>query len=396
MKKLFLPIYLMAALSASAQKETVYGFGALPTPNQWKSIQAFSAEENMLFRTIYDGTKAFQLSNGNARRTISGFDAVNVAAAGYAAGTRQIFFIPMDMPELRWVNSTNSSETPVFNAVRSSILEKLDLTKTENQITRMAVNREGVGYAMTNDAMHLFEFTTGEKPVLRDLGAIVDASSNGQMSIHQTCTSFGGDMVAGDDGKLYLVSLRSHIFEIDPAGRIANYIGAIKGLPNGFTSNGAAALPNGDMIVSSSFGNQGFYTVDPITWEAKQLFSGEQYEQNMSDLASGYLLARRPRTLSNGNDVSNTGIKGNIHVYPNPLNSGNDLQFTTDIPLAGNHQVQLIDLSGKVIENQKINLTENVRQFNLRFNSQFTQGTYFIKLTDMTGKTVETTKLIIQ
>jgi hypothetical protein len=260
----------------------------------------------------------------------------------------------------------------------------------------MAVNREGVGYAMTNDAMHLFEFTTGEKPVLRDLGGIIDASSNGQMSIHQTCTSFGGDMVAGDDGKLYLVSLRNHIFEIDPVGRIANYIGAIKGLPNSFTSNGAAALPNGDLIVSSSFGNQGLYTVNPITWEAKQLFSGEQYEQNMSDLASGYLLARRPRTLSNGNDVSSAGMKGNIHVYPNPLNSGKNLQFTTDIPLSGDHQVQLIDLSGKIIENQKINLTENVRQFNLRFNSQFTQGTYFIKLTDMTGKTVETTKLIIQ
>jgi hypothetical protein len=396
MKKLILPLLLISVLSSRAQKESIFGFGALPTPNQWKSIHAFSAEENTLFRTIYDGTKAFQLSNGNARRNISGFDAVNVAAAGYATGSRQIFFIPMDIPELRWINSTNSSETTVFNTVRSSILEKLDLTKTENQITRMAVNREGVGYAMTNDAMHLFEFTTGEKPVLRDLGAIVDASSNGQMSIHQTCTSFGGDMVAGDDGKLYLVSLRNHIFEINPVGRIANYIGAIKGLPNSFTSNGAAVLPNGDLIVSSSFGNQGFYTVNPITWEAKQLFSGEQYEQNMSDLASGYLLARRPRTLSNENDVLSNGIKGNIHVYPNPLNSGKDLQFTTDISLAGEHQVQLIDLSGKIIENQKINLSENARQFNVRFTSQFTQGTYFIKLTDMTGKTAETTKLIIQ
>jgi hypothetical protein len=396
MKKLILPLLLISALSSSAQKESIYGFGALPTPNQWKSIQAFSAEENTTFTTIYDGTKAFQLSNGNARRNISGFDAVNVAAAGYAAGSRQIFFIPLDMPELRWVYSTNSSETPVFSAVRSSLLERLDLTKTENQITRMTVNKQGVGYAMTNDAMHLFEFSTGDNPVIRDLGAIIDASSNGQMSIHQTCTSFGGDMVAGDDGKLYLISLRNHIFEIDPVGRIANYIGAIKGLPNSFTSNGAAALSNGDLILSSSFGNQGFYTVNPMTWESKKLFTGEQYEQNMSDLASGYLLARRPRTLSNGNDGMNAGTNGSIHVYPNPLNSGKDLQFTTDIPLSGDHQIQLIDLSGKIIENQKITLTENARQFNVRFTSQFTQGTYFIKLSDMNGKTVETSKLIIQ
>jgi hypothetical protein len=395
MKKLILPLFLISALSSSAQKETVFGFGALPTPNQWKTIQAFSAEGNTAFRTIYDGTKAYQLSNGNARKNMNGAEAVNVAAAGYSTGSSQLFFIPMDMPELRWIHSTNSNEIPVFNTIRASVLERLDLTKTENQITRMTVNKQGVGYAMTNDAMHLFEFSTGNNPVIRDLGAIIDASSNGQMSIHQTCTSFGGDMVAGDDGKLYLISLRNHIFEIDPASRIANYVGTIKGLPQTFTSNGAAALPNGDLIVSSSFGNQGLYSVNPITWEAKKLFSGEQYEQNMSDLASGYLLARRPRTLTSENNVVN-GVKGNLHVYPNPLNQGKDLQFVTDIPLKGDHHVQLFDLSGKIIENQKINLTGDAKQFNVHFNSSFTQGTYFIKLTDMNGATVETTKLIIQ
>lgn len=396
MKKLIVPIFLLTAISSFAQKETIFGFGALPTPNQWKTIQGFAADGNTSFRTIYDGTKAFSLSNGHARRNFSGFEAANVAATGYSSGTRKLFFIPMDIPELRWIHTDHSSEAPVFNAVRSSILEKLDLSKTENQITRMAVNKDGVGYAMTNDAMHLFEFTTGENPVLRDLGPIVDASSNGQMSIHQTCTSFGGDMVAGDDGKLYLFSMRNNIFEIDPKNRITTYLGTIKGLPQSFTSNGAAAMPNGDLLVSSSFGNQGLFTVNPITWEAKQLFSGNQNEQNMSDLASGYLLARRPRTLTNGNDLFAGSMKGNLHVYPNPLNSGKDLQFVTDIPLKGDHQVQLIDLSGKMIENQKINLTGDARQFNVHFNASFAQGTYLIKLIDMSGATIETTKLIIQ
>ena len=52
--------------------------------------------------------------------------------------------------------------------------------------------------------------------MITDLGNIVDAGSNNGISVHNQCSSWGGDMVADASGKLILFTAAHQVFEIDP------------------------------------------------------------------------------------------------------------------------------------------------------------------------------------
>jgi hypothetical protein len=393
MKKIILPTLLLFSHFVYAQRNTIYAFGAQDLPNQWRYIQNFSTDVSVSLRTIHKISQSSTLLDAYSRSSLSGQDqAALVAAAGYDVKNRQLFFVPMVSPELRWAK-LESAVNPVIYSIKSNALSQLDFTKTEDQITRMTIDKNGLGYALTNDAMHLFEFTTDEKPQVKDLGRLVDASANGQQSVHSPCASFGGDLVAGDDGYLYLITMRNQIYSFHPQKRIAQLVGSIKGLPQSFTSNGAAANEDGELVLSCSNGDQNCYLVNPKTWEARPLFAEAQKGYNMSDLASGYHLSR---SATNTNSVGTDLITaGDFQVYPNPLR-GTRLQISLQNKLSGNYQVQLLDLSGKIINNRVVNLNSGTQSMQLDFPSQLAKGTYFLKLTDPAMKSMETTKLVIQ
>jgi hypothetical protein len=390
MKKMLLPFVLLAGLSVQAQQTSIFGIGALDMPFQWKAIQSFSMGASSSLQTLYDSRQEVSVIDAQSRKKSTGMaDAGLIAAAGYHASSRQLFYIPMFTPELRWAR-WDADGSPVIYSLPSRLLSELDLNKTEQQITRMTVDAKGKGYALTNDAMHLIEFTTGDRPVLRDLGQLIDAAGNGQHSVHNACASFGGDMVAADDGNIYLISQRSQIYIFNPQNRIAHHAGSIKGLPQTFTPNGAAATADGELLLTCSNGNQNCYIVDPHSWEARPAFSENPNGFNMSDLASGYLLSRKPKS-----STAITGITQNIQLFPNPLSTSR-LQITIDHAVSGNYQVQLIDLTGKIVNQQVVNLRAGSQSFYINYPAETAKGTYFIKMTQPEDKTIHTSKLIIQ
>jgi hypothetical protein len=393
MKKIFLPAFLICSLFTKAQQKNIFAFGSLDLHNLWKYIQALSAVSGDIPLTISNTGQTKSLIDAFSGRAVANSENSGlVAAAGYASGSKKLFFVPMLSQELRWTSLENK-ETPVIYSIHSEVLSKLNFSKPEEQISRMTIDKNGVGYALTNDAMHLIEFTTAERPQIRDLGQLVDAASNGQQSIHSACASFGGDMVTGDDGNIYLITMRNQIYSFHPEKRVAELLGTITGLPQSFTSNGAAANAKGELLVSCSNGNHDCYIVDPHTWEAKPMSTADQKGFNMSDLASGYLLARTARSVESNNELNT--VTGGLQLYPNPLR-GSRLQITMGNTISGNHDVQLLDLSGKIVNRQLVNLNAGVQSFSLEFPSQLAKGTYLLKLTDPAQKTIQTTKLIIQ
>ena len=135
----------------------------------------------------------------------------------------------------------------------------------------------------------LFDFTTGNKTVITDMGNLVDALSNNGISVHNQCSSWGGDIVADAFGTLYLFSASRNVFLIDPETRIATYKGTISNLSPTFTVNGAAAIDDDNVIVSSANTFEGFYKVDVDNLAATKINTpGKIY--NASDLASCNLL----------------------------------------------------------------------------------------------------------
>ena len=404
MKTTLLSAAMLAALSLQAQKsESFFAFSAMDQTNQWLNIQSLQLNEQEPLKTIYDYRQSGNvLLNGYTRRPFS--TAVNnnaptetmVAATAYENYSRRLFFIPMKKAELRWVE-WDTKGTPSYFAISSPVLGQLDMEKPENQITRMTISTDGFGYALTNDGKHLIRFTTGSKPVITDLGNLIDASANGQQTVHSQCSSWGGDLVAAADGSLYLITLRNHIYHISTNSRIATYKGQISGLPQNFSSNAAAATANGDLLVGCSYGNQNCYIVDVQDFKARPAFTRQPGNMNFSDLASGYFLFSRfsPSAPIQTNQELFTAEFYQVAVYPNPVTQKvfrlNFKQANT-----GMHTVQLTDLSGQLILQSNVQISGRGQAFTFNLPSESAGGMYLVRVTDHTEKVVHVTKVVVE
>ncbi len=81
----------------------------------------------------------------------------------------------------------------------------------------MVIAPDDYGYTITNDGTHLIRFTTNGSPILTDLGDLQDDPMNKEMTIHSICANSGGDLVADDDGHLYLITGSNKVFKVDIA-----------------------------------------------------------------------------------------------------------------------------------------------------------------------------------
>lgn len=257
-EKFLLSAFLLISVTNFAQKSSfVYAISSPENQSNWVSIQMMNSRQGDIVQTVFDPAKKYvAIFDATTERNINAWPtATTVAAAAFDASNQRMFYIPMRIPELRWAD-VREPASPKFFTLTSPLLSQLNMNDPANHITRMAIAADGYGYAATNDGNHLFRFSTGKKPVLTDLGNIVDAATNGAASVHSQCSSWGGDMVAGTDGLLYLITQMRNVYSIDPSTRFATHLGVIKGLPENFTVNGAAADHEGRVIISCSNGYQ--------------------------------------------------------------------------------------------------------------------------------------------
>ncbi|MBL0272735.1 MAG: T9SS type A sorting domain-containing protein [Chitinophagaceae bacterium] len=268
-----------------------------------------------------------------------------------------------------------------------------------NIITRMVMASDGNGYAITNDGMHLTRFTTGKNLKITDLGSLVDDPSNNGVSVHNSCSSFGGDMVADDDGNMYLFSARNHVFKVNVETKIATHLGVISGLPNGFTVNGAAVNEHNQILVGSAMEAGSYYTVDSRTLAATPYtIAGRVWHS--SDLANGNLLVSGNKPKAINTEVLTNKLPANtgdnkISIYPNPVNNN---QFVIQFNQldAGNYIVQVTDVMGRQSVQQAVNLNGENQAQTIRLNPAAAKGFYLVKVTDQNSKVVFSTKIIVQ
>ena len=252
---------------------------------------------------------------------------------------------------------------------------------------------------MTNDAMQLIRFTTGKKLIISDLGSLVDDPANKNISVHNSCSSFGGDMVADDDGNLYMFSARNHVFKVNVESKIATHLGVISGLSNGFSVNGAAVNDHNEIIVGSAMEAASYFRVDPNTLAASPyIISGTVWHS--SDLANSNLLAlgKKPAAMISELMVNkitlNTG-DGKVSVYPNPvINNQFVIQFNQ--LAAGNYTVQVTDVTGRQAVQQAISLNSENQSQTIRLNPSASRGVYLVKVLDQNSKAVYSTKIVVQ
>jgi hypothetical protein len=91
----------------------------------------------------------------------------------------------------------------------------------------------------------------------------------------------------------------------------------------------------------------------------------------------------------------NESGKGTIAVYPNPVTNGYvKLQFNNQ-PI-GQYQVQLLDVSGRLISSQQVNINYDGQVEEFRFPDLNVAGSYLIKVTSEQNKVSVVSKIVVQ
>ena len=319
------------------------------------------------------------------------------AAAAYDERHDKLFFASMRTGQLMWLDMKSTRGTPAFYTVSKTLVDNADYNDESYNITRMAIGADGNGYALTNDANHLIKFTTGSKTIITDLGNLVDAESNNGLSVHNKCSSWGGDIVADAFGKLYLFCASRNVFLIDPEARTATYKGTISNLSGTYTVNGAAVIDDDNVIISSANTFEGFYKVNINDLSAVKIVT-ENKPYNASDLASCNLLhaALKQNTVGAPN-LKNFEVIGNrfISIYPNPV-INDQVKITFDKTAAGKYSVAVMDVQGRLIDIKNVYIEGPGQVENFQFKRKQAAGMYMIKITDANGKAIFADKLVVE
>ena len=382
--------------------------------NMWMNIRQVDLGTGQLQKTIFQRSKtSFVLTDVNTKQTSTQETSSSnvymskdyptgslVAAAAYDNRNNKLFFTPMRIGELRWVDLDIKNETPKFYTLSSEVLNFGSSQDEANHITRMVIAADGNGYAMTNDGNHFIKFTTGKKPVITDLGNLIDAESNNGLSIHNKCTSWGGDMLADAFGKLYVISANRNVFVVDIDSRIATFKGTISGLPGNYTTNAAAVNSKGEIVVGSANVFDGYYVVDLAALKATPL-QGSDKTYNASDMANGNLLLQKEADEAKKYNVTaaplldNTFSNSDKRVFPNPVTTSS-FAVLFDGFKAGTYNIILTDLSGRNMQSQKATVGKGTQKETVNLKTLPAKGMYMVKVYDEAKQVVFTEKIVVQ
>lgn len=364
--------------------------------SNWHFLRRIDLSGGTVTQALYEGLDSkkaiYQAGTGKATLTQEAPFLSGVAAMALDPRTNRLFFTPMQIDQLRYID-LNTWKTYYVTATPLAS-NRGTVADAGAMVTRMTIGADGYVYALTNDARHLIRFSTGGLPVIEDLGSLVDDPANKGQSVHLSCTSFGGDMIADDKGNLYLMTSAQYIFRINIRSKVATHVGTIKGLPVGFSINGMAVTDKNQILVTSAV-QPGYFLIDPMNWTAAA-WPIKETAWNGSDLANGNVLSSKaPSVTEKAAPVPATSSKGSIAVYPNPIQD-NQFQLRLRDLQPGGYQLEVTDMLGRQVLNQSVQVNLENSTLPVLLPKGNTQGLYLIKLSGTENRQVYQQKFLIQ
>ena len=343
--------------------------------------------------------------------------ATNSAALAYDKKHERLYYTPMNIAQLRYID-LKTGKVYFFEEDQFGVVQGRG--DVHNQVTRMVIASDGNGYAITNDANHLIRFTTDKKAAITDLGLLTDDASNGSYSVHSS-SRFGGDVIADANKNLFLIGADRTVYKINLESRVASYMGSIKGLPKGFSTNGAAVEEGSKVIVTSSTSTIGYFRFDLNTLLAEKV-SGEGSVFNASDLANGTLAFEKTKKKKKDREIKGVSevvvteavaeneipakaersvrtqpqeLAATMSVYPNPVTTGLvKLSFANQLP--GRYQIQLLDIAGQIVSTKNITINYKTQVEEFKLPELLAQGNYVVRVMSDNNKLTGTSKIVVQ
>jgi len=407
-KILLFPAFIVISFFANAQStgKTYAITGKATNSFFWADIKQVDIATGKVVKTLFEADKtpfktvSLEKSTeaNSAKSIITNPTGLGVAACALDVLHNRLYFAPMHFSEIRYLDLSKADAN--FTTVKSKVIASPDeavYQSEENQLTRMVIAADGYGYALTNDGNHLIRFSTGKKPIVQDLGSVIDAAENNGLSIHNKCSSWGGDMVADAFGKLVIVAASHNVFTVDVTTRVATFKGTITGLPANFTTNGAAVDNDGFMVVSSANVFDALYKVDTKNLVATKVPSTE-LPFNASDLANGnFLLQKEADELSKFSLNKLTlplATISDAKVFPNPV-TGASFQVLFAGQETGKYTIILTDLAGRSLQSQVVSVSKATQTATVIMENKQAKGTYVVTVLNSSKQIAFTQKLII-
>ncbi len=370
----------------------------------WADIKQVDLATGKVIKTLFEADKTvFKITNADnasdARIATANPTGFGVAACALDAVHNRLYFAPIHFSDINYLD-LNQPEAR-FTTVKAGLLARPagnGFQSEENQITRMVIAADGYGYALTNDANHLVRFSTGKNAAVQDLGPVIDAAENKGISVHNKCSSWGGDMVADAFGKLVIVTASHNIFNIDVDARTAKFAGTITGLPANFSTNGAAVDDDGNMVVSSANVFEGLYKVNMKDLSAVKIVSTEK-PFNASDLANGNFLLQKEADAARNFEFTKSMLPlttiSDTKVFPNPV-TGSQFRVLMEGQKTGRYTIVVTDLAGRTLQSKVISLTKAPQTTTINLARRQAKGTYMVNVLNDNKQVVSTEKLVLE
>ena len=393
-----------ATLFASAQNagKTYAVTGRDKNLFYWADIKEVDIASGKVVKTLFEADKTpYSLvdldKSAVNQRQVSNPTGLGVAALALDSRHNRLYFAPMHFSEIRYMDLDKS--TANFTTIKRNIIPiqgNETVQSEENQLTRMTFGVDGNGYALTNDGNHLFRFTTGKSPVVEDLGNIIDAESNKGISIHNKCTSWGGDMVADAFGNLVVVTASHNVFTINPKSRIATYSGNITGLPANYPTNGTAVDNAGNLVVASANVLDNLYKINMKDLVATKVESKDT-PFNASDWANGNFLYQKEAddAVKFSSLKPITSLSADAKVFPNPV-TASQFNVVLDGQAAGTYSIVLTDLAGRTLQTKTVNVIKGSQTENVQLSRKAAPGLYLVKVINEAKQVILSEKVVVE
>ena len=410
----FLSGTIMLAAVATAQQTDKFAYSITDVNQQganWNFLRKLNLQTGTYSDVLLSGNDASVMSYdaSSKKQLVTAFKdpqygdfanasfATGVAAMAFDKKNNRLYYTPMLIDQLRYIDLKTMK---IYFVTDRSFTGKPQKSPDQgNIVTRMVIASDGFGYAMTNDATQLIRFSTGKKMEITDLGSMVDDQANKDASVHNSCSSYGGDMIADDNGNIYVFSARNHVFKINVETKVATHLGIVSGLPAGFTINGAAVTDDNKIVVSSAMQSASYYTIDHKSLTATPYTINGIVWQS-SDLANSNLLisGKKPADVTTDVIAKTTPVAigdSKVTIYPNPVT---DNQFTLQFNKleAGNYSLLVKDVMGRQILQRSVSISGDNQSQLVKLNAASGRGVYLVQVTDVNGKVVYSTKVVVQ
>ncbi|WP_165761228.1 T9SS type A sorting domain-containing protein [Niastella koreensis] len=246
-------------------------------------------------------------------------------------------------------------------------------TNTTSLITRMTMDTQGQGYAITDDGLEFIRFTADATSVtVTKRGALVDDISNGSNSV---LLENGGDIVCDGSGNLILITFAGKVYKINNAANdnVATWVYSI---PN-FPSTGCQSVaigPDGTFIIGGRYLNVYKYTLSTNAFTQLTATGGFA----SIDFASCTMPPKPARVAVNETPTAPLNAEVSARVLPNPFKK--ELNLQVQLTTAENVKVRLVDFYGRTVYTTTRQMGAGTNSLNLSVPGNLSAGIYVVDI----------------